>query len=154
MTDHYDLAAVKHANERRSVLRIADGGMARAVGIEVWIVVSPAVRPIAAVAQRPLHEDSGRARSLINVMQNHPATNSGPSGDRGRRCRLGNAGSREQRENDPQRHTAYDPARDSMHDGFLRRKRRLYLPFFLRNRSMNPVSIFPARKSSSARIFR
>jgi hypothetical protein len=141
MTDHYDLAAVKHANERRSVLRIADGGMARA-------------RPIAAVAQRPVHEDNGRARSRINVMQNHPATNSGPSGDRGRRCRLGDAGSREQRENDPPRHTAHDPARDSMHDGFLRRKRRLYLPFFLRNRSMNPVSIFPARKSSSARIFR
>jgi hypothetical protein len=44
MTDHYDLAEVQDADERRQVFRIHDGGIAGALWIRIRIVVASAVR--------------------------------------------------------------------------------------------------------------
>src|SRR6266852_7513174 len=96
MTDHHDLAEVERVDERRKILRIHDGGVARAGWIDVRIIVAPTVRncpimpgkwadlvrPIATVAQRTVDEDQGRSYALFHVVQRNAVPNIGCSDDR------------------------------------------------------------------------
>src|SRR5260370_40952065 len=93
MTDHHDLAEVERVDERRKILRIHDGGVARAGWIDVRIIVAPTVRncpimpgkwadlvrPIATVAQRTLDEEHARSCALFHVLQRNAGPNTGCS---------------------------------------------------------------------------
>ncbi|MGA7926974.1 MAG: hypothetical protein WCA20_13415 [Candidatus Sulfotelmatobacter sp.] len=95
VTDHYNVAEVECVDQRGEILRVHDGGVARAGRIEVRIIVPPTVcdrpimfgkrpelvRPVSAVAQRTVDENYRCSSTLFHVMQRDAVPNIGCSDD-------------------------------------------------------------------------
>src|SRR5437868_6341932 len=114
MADYHDFAEVKRTYQGREVVGISDSGVAGALRIMIRIVIPPAVRncpvvlrewtylvrPVAAVAQRTVNEDHGDVCSFFHIVQRNTVSNIRRTDDRRCGSSLGNAGAREQDENE------------------------------------------------------